>query len=368
MITKNAFVWSGLLALSVVVGVGASTQSTSIFRTSDQDTLKYPKEKYLRNLRMLTFGGDNAESYFSFNGKSIVFQRTDKSAGIPCDQIYTWNLADGPMTQMNPKRVSTGTGRTTCSYFLGGDSLLLYASTHESGLECPPEPSKELGYLWPVYDSFEIYVSDLNGNIRRKLTDRKGYDAEATVSPKGDLIVFTSDRSGDLELWTMRPDGSDLRQITSGLGYDGGAFFSPDGTQLVFRASRPKTPEAVEKYKSLLAKGLVAPSDMEIYTCNIDGSNLRQITNLGRANWAPFFHPSGKKIVFSSNHASERIYQFNLWMINTDGTGLEQITFDPVFDAFPMFSPDGTKLMFSSNRFNGGTRATNIFVADWVEQ
>lgn len=364
MIITNAIVWGSLLALTTIAGFVPTLSSS---RVTEEDSLKYPQEKYIRNVRMYTFGGDNAESYFSFNGKSIVFQRTDKSKGIPCDQIYRWNLTDGPMTNMNPLRVSTGTGRTTCSYFMPGDSLILYASTHASGKDCPPEPSRELGYLWPVYDSFDIYVSDLNGNIRRKLTDRVGYDAEATVSPRGDLIVFTSDRSGDLELWTMRPDGSELRQITKGLGYDGGAFFSPDGSQLVFRASRPQTPEAVGKYKSLLAKGLVAPSDMEIYTCNIDGSNLRQITQLGRANWAPFFHPSGKKIIFSSNHSSEKIYQFNLWMINTDGTGLEQITFDPIFDAFPMFSPDGTKLMFSSNRFNGGTRATNIFVADWVE-
>jgi TolB protein len=366
MMITNAIVWGSFLALTTVANI-ISIPSISLSKATDNDSLKYPQEKYIRNVRMYTFGGDNAESYFSFNGKSIVFQRTDKTSGIPCDQIFMWNLADGPMTAMNPSRVSTGTGRTTCSYFMPGDSLILYASTHASGKDCPPEPSRELGYLWPVYNSFDIYVSDLKGNIRRKLTDRVGYDAEATVSPRGDLIVFTSDRSGDLELWTMRPDGSELRQITTGLGYDGGAFFSPDGSQLVFRASRPQTPEAIEKYKSLLAKGLVAPSDMEIYTCNIDGSNLRQITQLGRANWAPFFHPSGKKIIFSSNHSSEKIYQFNLWMINTDGTGLQQITFDPIFDAFPMFSPDGTKLMFSSNRFNGGTRATNIFVADWVE-
>lgn len=334
---------------------------------ADTDTLRYPQEKHLRNVRMLTFGGDNAEAYFSFNGQSIVFQRTDKQRGIPCDQIYTWKLSDGPMYNMHPKLVSTGKGRTTCSYFLGGDSLIVYASTHEAGEACPPEPSKDQGYLWPLYDSFDIYVADTNGNIRRKLTDRKGYDAEATVSPNGDLIVFTSDRSGDLELWTMRPDGSELRQITFGLGYDGGAFFSPDGTKIVFRASRPKTEEEIQRYKSLLSQGLVAPSDMEIYICNVDGSDLRQVTNLGRANWAPFFHPSGKKILFSSNHASERIYQFNLWMINIDGTGLEQVTFDPVFDAFPMFSPDGKKLIFSSNRHNGGNRDTNIFLADWVD-
>jgi len=109
------------------------------------------------------------------------------------------------------------------------------------------------------------------------------------------------------------------------------------------------------------------PTNMEIFVCNADGSNLRQVTNLGKANWAPYFHPSMQKVIFSSNHASARGYQFNLYMINLDGSGLEQITFDPVFDAFPMFSFDGKKLIFSSNRNNGGTHATNLFIGDWVE-
>jgi TolB protein len=213
----------------------------------------------------------------------------------------------------------------------------------------------------------DIYVSDLNGKVVKQLTKKKGYDAEATVSPKGDKIVFTSDRSGDLELYTMDINGRNVKQITNELGYDGGAFFSPDGTKIVYRSSRPKADSAVTKYKNLLKQHLVEPSDMEIYVCNIDGSDKKQITHLGKANWAPFFHPSGNKIIFSSNHKSSRGYQFNLFMINLDGTGLEQITFDPVFDAFPMFSPDGKKILFSSNRNNGGTRSTNLFVADWVE-
>jgi Tol biopolymer transport system component len=200
----------------------------------------------------------------------------------------------------------------------------------------------------------------------RQLTNKKGYDAEATVSPKGDKIVFTSDRSGDLELYTMDLEGGNVTQITHELGYDGGAFFSPDGTKLVFRASRPKTEEEKKIYKDLLKKGLVAPSDMEIFVCNVDGSDLRQVTTLGKANWAPFFLPSGDKIIFSSNHKAEKDFQFNLYMINLDGTGLEQVSFDEKFDAFPMFSPDGKQILFSSNRFNGGTRSTNLFVADWV--
>jgi Tol biopolymer transport system component len=220
-------------------------------------------------------------------------------------------------------------------------------------------------YIWPIYDTYDIFTADLNGKQLKQLTYEPGYDAEPTVSPKGDKIVFTSTRSGDLELYTMNIDGTDVKQITFDLGYDGGAFFSPDGSKLVFRASRPKTPEEIKEYKDLLAQGLVQPTNMEIYVCNADGSDLKQITNLGNANWAPFFHPSGQKIIFSSNHKSHR--SFNLFMINLDGTGLEQITYDSVFDAFPMFSFDGKKLIFSSNRNNNGTRDTNLFIADWVD-
>ena len=210
-------------------------------------------------------------------------------------------------------------------------------------------------------------MADLDGNIKNQLTDTPGYDAEPTVSPQGDRMVFTSMRSGDLELYTCALDGSDLRQITSELGYDGGAFFSPDGSKIVFRSSRPQTEEEIGEYKTLLSQGLVKPTEMELYVCNANGSDLRKITDLGQANWAPFFHPSGEKIIFSSNHASPRGFPFHLYMIGLDGSGLEQITFDRQFDAFPMFSPDGSKLVFASNRENGGTRATNLFIADWVE-
>lgn len=332
-----------------------------------KDSIHYKAEKHLANIKQLTFGGDNAEAYWSFDDKMIVFQAKNKAWGAECDQIYVANVGDE--LREVPQLVSTGKGRTTCSYFLPGDSTIVYASTHEGGDDCPPEPSREEGYVWPVYETFDIYTADLKGNIIKKLTTNKGYDAEATVSPKGDKIVFTSTRSGDLELYTMNIDGSDIKQVTNQLGYDGGAFFSPDGTKLIFRSSRPKTDEEIKQYKDLLAKGLVMPSDMELYVCNVDGSDLKKITDLGNANWAPFFHPSGEKVIFSSNHMSAAggRPQFNLFMINLDGTGKEQITFDGVFDAFPMFSNDGKRLIFSSNRNNGGTRETNLFVADWVE-
>jgi Tol biopolymer transport system component len=299
-------------------------------------TIHYAQEKHLANVKQLTDGGDNAEAYFSFDNSMIVFQAKVPDWGSTCDQIYYFPFADGDMKNEMPKLLSEGLGRTTCSYFMPGDSTVLYASTRSGSDECPPEPERrEDGkYVWPIYSDFDIYISDLQGNIVDTLISAPGYDAEATVSPTGDKIVFTSDRTGDLELYTCDIDGSNVKQITTELGYDGGAFFSPDGTKLIFRSSRPKTKEDIAEYKELLADGLVKPTNMELYVCNIDGSDLKQITNLGKANWAPFFHPSGEKVIFSSNHASKKGYEFNLYMINVDGTGLEQITYDGIFD-FP---------------------------------
>ncbi len=299
----------------------------------------------------------------------LVLQVTNPEKGLECDQIFYSKIPQKPEEEFQMKLLSTGKGRTTCSYFLPGNESIVYASTHKADDNCPPTPDREKikKYVWPLYPSFEIYYADLQGNITKQLTDNNFYDAEATVSPDGKKVVFTSTRSGDIELYTMNVDGSDLKQVTDGLGYDGGAFFTPNSKQLIFRASRPKTPEAIQEYKDLLAQDLVAPTNMELYICDIDGSNLKQITNLGKANWAPFMHPSGEKVIFSSNHKSERGFPFNLYMINIDGTGLEQITFDKTFDSFPMFSFDGKKLVFASNRNNGGTRDTNVFIADWVE-
>jgi Tol biopolymer transport system component len=328
----------------------------------------YANEKHFANLKQITFGADNAEAYWSPDSKSLTFQSNNKAWTEGCDQIFYFPLKAKNTKTKPPQRISTGNGRTTCSYFLPDGKRILYASTHLGGNECPPEPSRTSGkYVWAVYENFDIFVADLKGNITQQLTNAPGYDAEAVLSPVGDKILFTSDRSGDLELYTMNLDGSNVRQITNELGYDGGAFFSPDGKQIVFRASRPQTPAEAEEYKDLLKNHLVQPTTMEIFVCNADGSDLRQVTHLGKANWAPFFHPNGKKIIFSSNHKSNRGFQFNLYMINVDGTGLEQITYDGVFDSFPMFSPDGKKLVFASNRNNNGTRDTNLFIADWKD-
>ena len=330
------------------------------------DSLRYPQENHLKNVRKLTFGGDNAEAYWSFNGQYLSFQATNGSWGVECDQIF-YMPATGYSGE-KPPLVSTGKGRTTCAYFLPGDTAILYASTHLGDEACPEVPRSVQGkYVWPIYADFDIFVADLNGNIIKQLTDNPGYDAEATISPDGTKIVFTSTRSGDLELWTMNTDGSNLQQVTNELGYDGGAFFSPDSKKLVFRASRPQTEEEVALYKSLLAENVVQPTNMEVFVCNTDGSDMQQVTRLGKANWAPYFHPSGERILFASNHHTDSGRQFNIFSIKLDGSGLEQITFDDTFDAFPIFSPDGSKIAFSSNRNNGDTRDTNVFVADWVE-
>ena len=324
--------------------------------------------KHLSNITQLTFGGDNAEAYFNNKGDKISFQSNYKKWGNNCDQIHIMNLNDKVDSTKIPTRISNGEGRTTCSYYMPDNKHILFASTFKSGKDCPPSPPfNPKKYLWAIYNTFDIYVADENGKITQQLTNDTFYSAEATISPKGDKIVYTSTAGGDLDLWIMDIDGKNKHQITHELGYDGGAFFSPDGKQLVFRASRPKGDSAIANYKSLLQQNLVAPTEMEIFVCNVDGSNLHQVTHLGKANWAPYFTHDGKKIIFSSNHAGKKGYDFHLWMINVDGTGLEQITTESYFNAFPMFSPDGKKLIFSSNRNNHGTHDTNLFIADWKE-
>lgn len=356
------------LIAGVIAGWGCGDNHRETERTSEADSLLYENETHLKNIRQLTFGGNNAEAYFSFDDSKLVFQSDYTEWGVSCDQIF-YTGVERTLKNKKPPMASTGKGRTTCSYFMPGDTTVVYASTHPADPECPEVPERRQGdaYVWPIYEGYDLFVAGLDGTIIDTLTSTPGYDAEATVSPRGDKMVFTSTRSGDLELYTMNLDGSNVRQITDELGYDGGAFFSPDGSKIIFRASRPQTDEEIRRYKELLARGLVEPTRMELYVVNADGSGLRQITDLGGANWAPYFHPSGEKVIFSSNHESERGFPFNLYLINLDGTGLEQVTYDGAFDAFPMFSNDGTRLVFSSNRNNGGTRATNIFIADWVE-
>jgi len=334
---------------------------------ASKNPLIYPEEIHFKSLRQVTFGGDNAEAYWSFDDKQLVFQSNNKNWNVSCDQMFLMNAND-TFDSIIPPMISTGKGRTTCAYFLPDNKHIIYASTHLGADECPETPLRKDGkYIWPIYDSYDIFVADLQGNIVNQLTNEVGYDAEPTVSPKGDKIVFTSTRNGDIDLYTMNLDGSDIKQITFELGYDGGAFFSPDGTKIIFRSSRPKTEDEIKTYKDLLAEGLVQPTEMELYICNADGSDLKQLTHLGNANWSPFFHPSGKKILFSSNFEAERGFPFNLYMIDLDGKNLERITHGETFDAFPVFSNDGKKLIFSSNRNNGGGHDTNLFIAEWQD-
>jgi TolB protein len=341
------------------------SQTTQNLSQTASDSLIYPEEKYFKSLKQITFGGDNAEAYWSFDDKQLVFQSNNTNWNVGCDQMFLMN-ADETFKDKMPPMISTGKGRTTCAYFLPDNKHIIYASTHLGDEACPETPLKKDGkYIWPIYDSYDIFVADLEGNITAQLTNEIGYDAEPTVSPKGDKIVFTSTRNGDIDLYTMNIDGTDVKQITFELGYDGGAFFSPDGTKIIFRSSRPKTDEAIAEYKSLLEEGLVQPTEMELYICNADGSELRQLTNLGNANWSPFFLPDGKRIIFSSNFEAERGFPFNLYIIGIDGKGLERVTHSETFDAFPVFSNDGKKLIFSSNRNNGGGRDTNLFIAEW---
>jgi dipeptidyl aminopeptidase/acylaminoacyl peptidase len=331
--------------------------------------LVYPDEKHFTNVRQLTFGGDNAEAYFGFDNEHIIFQRTNAGEGIKCDQIFYGKIPSGADEAFSYKMVSTGKGRTTCAYIMPDRKHVLYASTHLGADTCPPVPDRNIlkKYVWPIYDSYDIFVADLNGRVTGQLTKTAGYDGEATISPKGDKIIFTSMRNGDLDLYVMDIDGSNVKQVTTDLGYDGGAWFSPDGSQIVWRASRPKTAEQIEEYKNLLEQGLVMPTNMEVFVADADGKNIRQVTSLGKANWAPNFMPDGKRIIFASNHEYDRGFPFNMYIVNPDGTGLKKISHDGGFDAFPMFSPDGKKFIFSSNRNNGGTHDTNLFIADWVE-
>ena len=327
---------------------------------SSGDKYKVEGEKHLANIKMLTDEGENAEAYLSFDEKKLIYQTSH--GNIKCDQIFTMNI-DGS----DKKMVSTGFGKTTCSYFLPGDKKIIYSSTHLADKNCPPPPDYSKGYVWKLYDSFDVFSANADGSDIKQLTFTKGYDAESTVSPLGDKIVFTSMRDGDPEIYIMDIDGSNQKRLTYEKGYDGGPFFSLDGTKIVFRASRPKTEKELADYDDLVKNGLVRPTALELYVMDADGKNIQQVTNLGKASFAPFFFPDAKRIIFASNVNSENGRDFDLYKINVDGTGLEQITFNDTFDGFPMFTKDGKHLVFASNRFNKKQGDTNIFIADWIE-
>jgi len=365
MSTKILFPLALFVGLSAAVfSAGQSPESSSQSATNSQGAAKsaveLPQEKHLRNVRQLTDGGENAEAYFSGDGRRLIFQ--SKRGGAECDQIYTMGV-DGSGARM----VSTGKGRTTCSYFFPNGRRILYSSTHTASEKCPPPPDYSRGYVWAVYPSYDIFTANTSGEDVRQLTKTPGYDAEATMSVDGRRIVFTSMRDGDLDIYTMDADGRNVKRLTTELGYDGGPFFSRDGKRIVYRANHPQTPAEVEKYKRLLGENLIEPNALEIWVMDADGRNKRQVTRLGVASFAPYFLPDGRRIIFSSNYPNIRSRDFNLFVVNTDGTGLEQITFNDTFDGFPMFSPDGRRLVFASNRNAARRGDTNVFIADWVE-
>jgi len=325
------------------------------------DANRHPEEVHLSNVVQLTTGGENAEAYWSFDGQKLIYQAHE---GEGCDQIYVRDARDPSST---PKLVSTGKGATTCSYFLPGDKEIIYASTHLAGDACPAKADQSQGYVWAIYDSYDIFRANADGSNLRQLTNTPGYDAEGTVCPKDGSIVFTSVRDKDLELYRMDADGKNVKRLTSTPGYDGGAFFNSDCTKIVWRASRP-TGEALADYKALLAKGLVRPTKLELFVADADGKNAKQVTELNAAAFGPYFYPSSNRIIFSSNYGDPKGREFDLFAINVDGTGLERITHATGFDGFPMFSPDGKTLAFASNRASRpGTWDTNLFVAGWVD-
>jgi Tol biopolymer transport system component len=324
------------------------------------DDHKYEGENHLANIRMLTDEGENAEAYLSFDETMLIYQSS--FGEIECDQIFIMNV-DGT----NKRMVSNGKGKTTCAYFLPGDKRIIYSSTYLEDSKCPQPPDFSNGYVWKLYDSFNIFSANADGSNIKQLTFSDKYDAEATLSPLGDKIVFTSMRDDDPEIYVMDIDGQNQKRLTFEQGYDGGPFFSSDGSKIVFRASRPQTEDELSDYNELVKDGNVRPTTLEIYIMDADGSNMKRITNFGKASFAPYFHPDSKRIIFSSNVNSKKGRNFDLYLINTDGTGLEQITFNKTFDGFPMFTRNGKQLIFASNRFNKKKRDTNIFIADWIE-
>jgi len=317
-----------------------------------------PVEPHLADVRQLTHGGANAEAYFSHDGTQLIFQSTRD--GRTCDQQYIMNV-DGT----GVRRVSNGTGKTTCGYFFAYDKRIFFASTHAADTACPPKPDPSKGYVWGL-DPFDIYTANADGSNLRRLTSYGVYTAEGTLSPDGRTIVFTSLKDGDLDLYAMDVDGTHVRRLTDTPGYDGGAFFSPDGTKIVYRANHPSGEELAE-YRALLAQRIVRPNKMEIWIMNADGTDQHQITHLGGANFAPYFTPDGQRIIFSSNYKNPHSGNFDLYLVNLDGSGLEQITTDPGFDGFPQFSPDGRLLVWASSRNAPDPHETNIFIARWVD-
>jgi len=278
--------------------------------------------QFLANTRQLIFEGKRSgEGYFSPDGKALIFQ-SEREPGNPFYQIYLLDLESG-----DSHRVSPGIGKTTCSFFRPGSDEVLFASTH----------------------------LDPEAKARQK--------AELEFRAAGKQRRYSWDYDTHMDIFTAKRDGSQIRRLTTTPGYDGGAFFSPDGRHIVYRAWHP-TDTALTSYRELLRQRLVRPNRMEIWVMNADGSDQHQITNLGGANFAPYYTPDGRRIIFSSNYKNPKSRDFELYLVNADGSGLEQVTHHTEFDGFPMFSPDGSKLIWASGR-SSREGELNLFLADW---
>jgi len=364
--TSKLVGWAICGALAVACLYGPGWILVKAQQKGDAGLLLPEEQKHLKNARQLTFGGQNAEAYFSVDDRQLIFQH--QGEGVPCDQIYTMPVDTPDGKAATPKLISTGKGRTTCSYFFPAGDKILFSSTHAASGDCPAKPDYSRGYVWPIYSTYKIYTAKPDGSELKLLTDAPGYNAEATITRDGKHIVFTSTRNGDLDIYTMDAYGGNVKQLTNELGYDGGPFWSYDGTKIVYRAEHPKTPEEIKDYKELFAQGLIRPGNLELWVMNADGSNKHQVTRNGAANFAPYWLPDGKRIIFASNQADPKNGRdFDLYLINEDGTGQERVTYHPDFDGFPMFTSDGKRLVWASNRNGKAPHETNVFIADWVE-
>jgi len=353
MSLRTSFTIVGAILISACMQHGQPASSGSPARS----VAAQPAEKHFRSVSQITFSGENAEAYFSHDGQWLTLQSTRD--GRTCDQQYVMRI-DGS----NGRRISDGRGKTTCGWFFPGDKRLFFASTTAHDSACPPRPDPSKGYVWRL-DRYDIYTVNRDGSDLKRLTSYDVYTAEGILSPDGKRIVFTSLKDGDLEIYTMNADGTDVRRLTNTPGYDGGAWWSPDGKQIVYRANHPTDSAELKAYRDLLGQRLVRPSRVELFIMNADGSNQRQITKLGGANFGPSWTPDGKRIVFSSNYKNPRGGNFDLYLVDADGGNLEQLTFDEAFDGFPMFSPDGKKIVWASNRNADKPGDTNLFIADW---
>ena len=341
-----------------------------IIRKAYIDNTEYTvKERHLRNVTQLTFDGDNGEAYFSWGDHKLIFQ--SNRDGYSCDKIWIMNT-DGSEKHM----VSPDHGAHTCSFFFPDNNMIIFASTSHIPGDCPPKPEipyvAGAGHIWPLYP-YDIFLANADGSEMKKITDNPQYDAEPIVSSDGKQIVFGSQREGDFDVYIMNSDGSNVRRLTNRIGYDGGPWFSHDGKKIVWRAWYPETEEEMAMWEECMEKNYIIPVPLDLWVMNADGSNKKRILHNGATNFAPSWHPDGKRIIFSSNmddwqEDRKRFgHNFELYLINKDGTGLERITYNNVFDGFPMFSHNGKKLVFASNRNPQRPRATDIFIADWIE-